>query len=666
MSAAAADDRWQEQNRELLVVAVDELHARITDEDPEPHRTRLRALLDEMEHAPALLALAQRLDLGPFERDVVLLTFAAELDPRFRLELPPVTIGSALELLHDAHWAALDDAAPLRTLGVIETPGDQSAIALADTPLRLAKDVTRHLMGFDPRIGDAAPLTLVPEPPALVTRQIEAGSSLAAAAARATETTGEWPAIELHGAQEEDRLAVAFVVGAAFGSGVATVDVRDLPAPGAELDGALRTLSRLGRVTQTLLCLTTGPEHDDDPSLRHRLDRAVARLQAPFLLTAAKPSTHDPARQTLRRAVTPLDATERLELWEAFTDRALHRLDAKRTKALDAPLAQLAADFRLGARALHRATLEAEAAVAEERQDEDDPRPPDPHRFAAHLRAACAADVRARLDPLADRIDLTDTAEVALPDREARQLTELELAIRLSEAVSTGWGLGRGRTLGTSALFAGPSGTGKTHAAHALAKRLGLDLYRVDLAGVLSKYIGETERNLDRIFDAAEAGGVILLFDEADALFGKRSEVRDSHDRYANIGVAYLLARLERTPAPVVLTTNLKDALDPAFLRRLLIVIDFPFPAEAERAEIWRSVYPPRAPVADDLDPQRLARVTATGGTIANIARRGAYLAAGEPAAIGMGHLLEATRRELRKAGRDLTPEELSAWPTST
>ncbi|HWT95332.1 MAG TPA: ATP-binding protein [Solirubrobacteraceae bacterium] len=660
--SATPEDRWQEQNRELLVLAVDELHARITDADPEPQRERIRALLDDMDHAPALLSLAQQLDLGPFERDVVLLAFASELDPRFRLELPPVTVGSALELLHDAHWAALDDAAPLRTLGILEAG---EAPSLADTPLRLAKDVTRHLMGFDARTGDAAPLTLVPEPPALVTRQIEHGSALAAAAARATETTGEWPAVELHGAQEEDRLAVAFVVGAAFGSSVATVDVRDLPAPGHELDAALRTLSRLGRITQTLLCLTTGPGHEDDPSLRHRLDRAVARLQAPFLLSGAKPSTHEPAREVLRRAVTPLDATERLELWEAFTDRALARLgDTRRTTTLDRHLTQLAADFRLGARALHRATLEAEVTTAAEREEEEGDGV-DPHRFAAHLRHACAADVRARLDPLADRIDLTETAEVALPEREARQLAELEMAIRLSEEVSTGWGLGRGRTLGTSALFAGPSGTGKTHAAHALAKRLGLDLYRVDLAGVLSKYIGETERNLDRVFDAAEAGGVVLLFDEADALFGKRSEVRDSHDRYANMGVAYLLARLERTPAPVVLTTNLKDSIDPAFVRRLLIVIDFPFPAEAERAAIWRSVYPPRAPVAD-LDPEKLARVTATGGTIANIARRGAYLAAAEPAGIGMAHLLEATRRELRKAGRDLTPEELSAWPTST
>ena len=208
-------------------------------------------------------------------------------------------------------------------------------------------------------------------------------------------------------------------------------------------------------------------------------------------------------------------------------------------------------------------------------------------------------------------------------------------------------------------MYAGPSGTGKTHAAFVLARRLGLDLYRVGLASILSKYIGETEKNLDRIFEAANVGGVILLFDEADALFGKRSEVRDSHDRYANLSTAYLLARVESAPTPTVLTTNMKEAIDPAFVRRLQFVIDFPFPTVGERAAIWRDAFPEATPIGD-LQPDRLSTLAATGGTISNIVRRGAYLAAAEPNAVEMRHLFEASRSELRKLGLDGTSRRLA------
>jgi SpoVK/Ycf46/Vps4 family AAA+-type ATPase len=218
------------------------------------------------------------------------------------------------------------------------------------------------------------------------------------------------------------------------------------------------------------------------------------------------------------------------------------------------------------------------------------------------------------------------------------------------------------RGLGISALLAGASGTGKTMAAEVLAGELRLDLYRIDLSSVVSKYIGETEKNLRRVFDAAEAGGAILLFDEADALFGKRSEVKDSHDRYANIEVSYLLQRMEEYRGLAILTTNMKNGLDTAFLRRIRFVVQFPFPDSAQRAEIWRRIFPSGTPT-EGIDPLKLSRLNVAGGNIRNVAINAAFLAAdaGEP--VRMGHLLRAARTEYAKLEKPLTDAEIGGWP---
>jgi SpoVK/Ycf46/Vps4 family AAA+-type ATPase len=194
-------------------------------------------------------------------------------------------------------------------------------------------------------------------------------------------------------------------------------------------------------------------------------------------------------------------------------------------------------------------------------------------------------------------------------------------------------------------------------AAEVLAGELDLDLYRIDLSQVVSKYIGETEKNLRRVFDAAEAGGAILLFDEADALFGKRSEVKDAHDRYANIEVGYLLQKMDEYEGIAILATNLRQNMDDAFIRRLQIVVEFPFPGEAERRRIWAVIFPPEAPLAAAIDFDRLAReVRLSGGKIRNIALAAAFQAASGSGVIGMAELLEAARREYEKAGQTWHP----------
>src|SRR5215216_2165700 len=282
----------------------------------------------------------------------------------------------------------------------------------------------------------------------------------------------------------------------------------------------------------------------------------------------------------------------------------------------------------------------------------------------AMLWDACRAQSRPRLDDLAQRIEpVAIWNDLVLPESQRQILRDVAAHVRQRVQVYETWGFAAkgARGLGISALFTGASGTGKTMAGEVLANELRLDLYRIDLSQVVSKYIGETEKNLRRVFDAAEEGGAILLFDEADALFGKRSEVKDSHDRYANIEVSYLLQRMEAYRGLAILTTNLKSSLDSAFLRRLRFVVQFPFPDTPQRAEIWRRVFPPATPLAD-LNFDNLARMNIARGNIRNIALHATFLAADTGSPVAMRHLLRAARSEYAKLEKPLTDAEIGGW----
>jgi SpoVK/Ycf46/Vps4 family AAA+-type ATPase len=252
-----------------------------------------------------------------------------------------------------------------------------------------------------------------------------------------------------------------------------------------------------------------------------------------------------------------------------------------------------------------------------------------------------------------------------LPDTSRGQLHDLAARARNRDRVLIEWGMrpGGGRGTGVTALFAGDSGTGKTMSAEVIAGELGLDLYTVNLATVVDKYVGETEKNLERIF--AEAGGVnaVLLFDEADAIFGKRSEVRDAHDRYANIESAYLLQRMETFDGLAILATNLRANIDEAFTRRLDMIIDFPAPDEKSRLAIWRHCLAPPVPCAPGLDLEFCARsFTLSGGNIRSAATTAAYLAAGADREIGMAELISAVQQEYRKLGRLVLEREFGPY----
>jgi SpoVK/Ycf46/Vps4 family AAA+-type ATPase len=356
-------------------------------------------------------------------------------------------------------------------------------------------------------------------------------------------------------------------------------------------------------------------------------------------------STREPVR--LNRSFVRLDASkpspvEQKRLWRSALGDA--------ATIVDGTLDDISEQFRLSARVI--------ASTGHLLGSRDEPLEADA------LWDACRSLARPRLEDLAQRIVPCATwDDLVLPGLQKGQLRQLAAQVRYRMKVYETWGFadkGR-RGLGVSALFTGASGTGKTMAAEALARELRLDLYRIDLSAVVSKYIGETEKNLRQVFDGAEEGGALLLFDEADALFGKRSEVRDSHDRYANIEVGYLLQRIEAYQGLAILTTNLKSSMDTAFQRRLRVTVHFPFPDAPLREAIWKTVFPAATPT-HDLDHRKLAQLNMTGGNIRNIALNAAFLAAEAGTSVHMANLIEAAKLEALKIERPLSDAETRGW----
>lgn len=275
----------------------------------------------------------------------------------------------------------------------------------------------------------------------------------------------------------------------------------------------------------------------------------------------------------------------------------------------------------------------------------------------ANLLSQAASGVAApNLGSLARKIESSDSwSDIVLPEPQLKQLHEIVAHVKRAQVIFEQWGFAKHFSYGkgVTALFEGPSGTGKTMAAGIIAGELGLDLHKIDLSSVVSKYIGETEKNLDRIFGEAQASNAILFFDEADALFGKRSEVKDAHDRYANLEVAFLLQRMEDYSGIVILASNMKQNMDEAFVRRMRFIVPFPSPSEEDRELIWQKSFPANAPLGDDVDFRWLSRkVNITGGNIKNISLRAAFLAIDREGVIDMGCLIEATKREIEKIGK--------------
>jgi hypothetical protein len=669
VNAARADD-WHEANQRYLMAALAEVRcalkqrgslerhtARSGDtlqatEPDEVARQTLQEAIAAMSTPPALETLCEAFGLSPFERQVLLLCAGVELDGSFASlcgtaqgdpQQAYPSFGLALAALPEPHWSALSPAGPLRHWRLIEV-GNGSG--LTQSPLRIDERILHYLTGvhhLDERlVGFVEPVWGMDE---LVPSHLALAERVAAAWIQAA-GNGSLPAVQLCGSEPAGQRAVAAAACRALGLDLHAMEARAIPLDPREQEALARLWEREATLRGSALLVECGEVDGSDAAREGAVARLIETARG-VLIVSGRERRSASHRPLITLEVGKPTADEQRTLWQSGLGEAAASLDGR--------VDRLVAQFSLSPSAIHAVCAEILGRVATEEPPAD---------LGVTLWNVCRAQARPRLDDLAQRIEPAATwDDLVLPEAQLRVLREIALHVRQRTRVYETWGFAAksSRGLGISALFAGASGTGKTMAAEVLAGELRLDLYRIDLSQVVSKYVGETEKNLRRVFDAAEAGGAILLFDEADALFGKRSEVKDSHDRYANIEVSYLLQRMEAYRGLAILTTNMKNLLDAAFLRRIRFVVQFPFPDAAQRAEIWRRIFPAETPT-DDLDVDKLARLGVAGGNIRNIALYAAFLAAdtGEP--VGMSHLLRAARVEYGKLEKALTEAEIRDW----
>ena len=565
---------------------------------------------------PALVSLAQRTGLTRFERDVLMLCAAAELDPSIRGLYADVhgseamaypTFALALMVLPDPAWEALAPEGVLREWRLIEVnrPWGESLIS---SPLRTDERIVNHLKGLD-HLDARLNVLLQPAPPAY--EQLLPASHLAAVEPVA-QYLADGPVAQLVGPDRASAMLVASAAAARAGCQLCVLPAAVLPQSPEELDELARLWRRESALSPVALCVDVGGAGRDG-DLAAAL---VTRLATPVLIRARESVPGINAHGVVLD-IDPPTMSERRAAW-------LEHLPPGSPADPDT----LAAQF-----ALDTATIAAAAAD------------PDPW-------ARCRVLTRPYVDGYAQRLQpQVGWDDLVLGEPQTRLLHAIADQARNRWQVYEEWGLAAKTTrgLGLSALFCGPSGTGKTLAAEVLARDLDLDLYRTDLSAVVSKYIGETEKNLRQLFDAAEAGGWVLFFDEADALFGKRTEVSDAHDMYANIQIDYLLQRMEAYRGLAILSTNMRSALDTAFLRRLRFIISFPFPDAAQRRAIWALAFPESLPGAASLDLDGLAGLPANGGMIRNIAMNASFLAAARRTGLDMEVVLTAVQDEFTK-----------------
>jgi hypothetical protein len=610
-------------------------------------RTRSEFVLALCE-PPALATLSEAFSLSLFESALLLLCAGVELDSRFaplcvvaqgNAARPYPTFSLALAALPDAHWSAIAPDAPLRRWHLIELV--QSDELLTRTPLRIDERVLHFLTGVTCTDGRLRGIFEILGAPSALAPLYGTVARRIADIWNATPHGGTLPVVQLCGRSAVELRGIASTASELVGLRAAAICAADIPLPAQEREKLARLLEREAILSRSALLLETD---DFDGAESKRAATAFMETMSGALIVTGQEGMRLANKSLVRIDVQRPSIGERRALWERALGPAVQQVNGVLENVLN--------HFDLGTGGFLSV-----CADMLSRPETDGP-------LGDRLWDSCRVQARARLDALAQRIEPAATWEdIVLPELQLRALREIALHVRHRSQVYHSWGFAArtSRGLGISALFAGPSGTGKTMAAEVLANELRLDLFRIDLSQVVSKYIGETEKNLRRVFNAAEESGAILLFDEADALFGKRSEVKDSHDRYANIEVSYLLQRMELYHGLAVLTTNLSKALDTAFLRRLRFVVQFPFPEIAQRAEIWRRIFPASTPT-ENLDISKLARLNVAGGNIRNIALSAAFLAAGAREPVRMNHLLRAAQNEYQKIEKPLTDNEIEGW----
>lgn len=602
------------------------------------------AIATQMTQPPALLQLCQCFNLSPFERDILLLCVGRAIHPSFRTlcalanekantDFP--TFHLALKLFSDSHWSAFLPNSPLRYWQLLRWDARED---ITHANLQIDEAILHYLLGekYQDSLLAEVIAFFVPRWTSLVLPTSH--QTIVEQVTEIFQTHAETnPIVQLCGSDEETKSAIAYTIAQNLDLPLYILSTRDLSSDREEMKRLSLRWQRWGKLSPSLLLL-----EDNQNPLQTSTSLAEIFLQninTPLIFSA-------PERLAVpRRAIIPLDVfslkyQEQLTLWE-------HSL-GETAKVLNGYLPRIASQFKLSPLTIQSASLSIRT---------QSPAP----IIQQNLWDYCRHQARPRLEHLTQRIETKASwDDLILPEREKKMLQSLILQVQHLTKVYEEWGFGgrAKRGLGISALFAGASGTGKTMAAEIIAGTLNLDLFRIDLSAVTSKYIGETEKNLREIFDAAEVGGAVLLFDEADALFGKRTEVQDSRDRHANLEVSYLLQRMEAYQGLAILTTNLKDSIDRAFIRRLRFIVNFPFPNATARSQIWRRIFPEKTPT-EGLKYDRLGQLNVSGGNIYAIALNAAFLAAHEEKPVMMQHILQAAQTEYLKLEQSLTDTEV-------
>lgn len=612
-----------------------------------------------------LCRLADEFSLSAFELDTLLVCLLPEIDTKYErlcaylhddVTRKRPSVNLALQCLLDsleARVAARDSflpQAPLIAHHLLQIDHDSTASSpsLLSRNLRIEDRVADYLLGSDRtdhRLGGCVRLTncRIRLEDMILTGSLK--NELSQIVERPEGYTGT--VVYLQGHCGVGKKTAAEALCQSWGLPLLMVDVTSLLADDLAPDLSITLAFREAKLQGSAICWASlDPLLSDDKVMRpgsESLIRGMIDFSGPVLATGE--AEWHPGSTLADKSFVRIDLplppyATREQLWDAY-------LNGHSPMATDVDLAEVADKFRFtpaqirdaAATARNLAMCRGAAEISE-----------------SDLYSACRVTSNQRLGTLARKIQPRFTwQDIVLPRDQMAQLREIANYVRYRHVVYGEWNfegkvsLGRGLNI----LFAGPSGTGKTMAAEIIASELGLDLYKIDLSTVVSKYIGETEKNLDKIFTEAQHSNAILFFDEADAVFGKRSEVRDSHDRYANIEIAYLLQKTEEYDGIVILATNLRKNLDEAFARRMHFSVEFPLPEEPDRYRIWQGIFPKEAPLSEDTDLKFMARqFKITGGNIKNIAVAAAFLAAENGGGIGVEQLIRATKREYQKIGR--------------
>ena len=670
-------DVWYQANQRYSFAAFDLVHNILQDfidrsqNDPEVKyldfdrdRSKLSQIASEMSFPPALEQIRQRFRLSEFEFYILVFCAAVELDSRFPRLCTEAhhdenyyypTFGLALRALPNTHWSALTPDGILRYWKLIDLGSGNN---LLNRQLFIDERILHYLQGIPTIDPSLTGLTKLPSDRRA--RLMPSHQSLAdeiAALWHLSSSHHTPPAIQLCGSEIEDKIDIAQVVCQQIGRRISLLNCDRLPLNSDDLTAFTRRLQRESVLEHKALLLDCD-DTDFAPEQRAALNQLMEECSGFIFITTCVPLQELKCKM-VRFDIPKPEPQEQLVTWQISIDELKTQLNGQgklipNSEQLSQDLQAVISQFHLSTSTIRSACTAAVGQLTTQSTSS----------FKQTLWENCRVQARPGLDKLAERIESKLTwDDLILPSLQKQTLEQISAHVRQKAKVYENWGFAakNRRGLGITALFSGPSGTGKTLAAGVLANELNLDLYKIELSSVVSKYIGETEKSLQRIFDAAESGGVILLFDEADSIFGKRSEVSDSKDRYANLEVSYLLQRMESYSGLAILTTNLQSNLDSAFLRRLRFVTQFSLPDAAHREQIWQRIFPANTPT-QGLNFKKLAQLNTAGGNIRIIALNAAFIAADAGEAVQMKHILTATQTEYEKLGKSLTSIEVAGW----